>query len=76
VVKRGQARVGDYSFLYAKGNENNKLETGFFVHHRKVSTIKTVEFIGDRMLYIDMRGHWCNIIVLNVHVPREEKLII
>jgi len=20
-----------------------------------------------------LRGHWCNIIVLNVHAPREEK---
>jgi hypothetical protein len=54
VVKRGQVRVGDYSFFYAKGNENNQLKTRFFVHHRIVSAIKTVEFIGDRMLYIDM----------------------
>ena len=76
MVKRGQVRVGNYSFFYAKRNENNQLETGFFVHHRTVSTIKAVEFIGDRMLYVDMRGRWFNIIVLNVHVPREEKLMI
>jgi len=25
------------------------------------------------MLYIVLRGHWCNIIVLNVHPPSEEK---
>jgi len=25
------------------------------------------------MSYIVLRGHWCNIIVLNVHVPSEEK---
>jgi hypothetical protein len=23
--------------------------------------------------YIDLRGRWCNIIVLNVHAPSEEK---
>jgi hypothetical protein len=25
------------------------------------------------MLYIILRGYWCNIIVLNVHAPSEEK---
>jgi hypothetical protein len=29
--------------------------------------------VSDRMSYIALRGHWCNIIVLNVHVPTEEK---
>jgi hypothetical protein len=32
-----------------------------------------VEFISDRMSYIVLRGRWCNIIVLNVHVPCEDK---
>ena len=27
----------------------------------------------DRVSYIVMRGRWCNIIVLNVHTPSEEK---
>ena len=25
------------------------------------------------VIYIVLRGHWCNIIVLNVHVPSEKK---
>jgi len=25
------------------------------------------------VLYIVLRGHWCNIIVLNVHAPSAEK---
>jgi hypothetical protein len=32
-----------------------------------------VEFISDRMSYIILRGRWCNITVLNVHVPCEDK---
>jgi hypothetical protein len=33
-----------------------------------------VEFISDRILYIMLRGHWCEIIVLNVHNPTEDKI--
>jgi hypothetical protein len=32
-----------------------------------------VEFVSDRMSYIILRGRWCNIIVLNVHTPCEDK---
>jgi hypothetical protein len=39
-----------------------------------VSAAKRVEFVSDRMLYITLRGHWCNIIVLNVHTPTEDKI--
>jgi hypothetical protein len=32
-----------------------------------------VGFISDRTSYIILRGRWCNIIVLNVHAPCEDK---
>jgi len=44
-----------------------------FVYHRIVSAVKRVEFISDRVSYIVLRVHWCNIIILNVHAPSEEK---
>jgi len=47
--------------------------TEYFVQHRIVSTVKRVEFVSDRILYIVVRGQWCNIIVLNVHGPSEER---
>jgi hypothetical protein len=49
------------------------LGKGFFVNHRIISAVKRVEFVSDRMSYIVLRGCWCNIIVLNVHAPSEEK---
>jgi len=67
--KGGTVRAGDYNCFYGKGNENHQLGTGFFVHQR----IASVEFVSDRGSYIVMRGRWCNIIVLNVHAPSEEK---
>jgi hypothetical protein len=47
--------------------------TEFFVHNRIVSAVKSVEFVSDRMSYITLKGHWCNIIVLNVHAPTKDK---
>jgi len=35
--------------------------------------VKTAEFVSDRLSYIVVRGRWRNIIVVNVHEPREEK---
>jgi hypothetical protein len=46
---------------------------GFFIHKRMISAVRTVEFVSDRMSYILLRGRWCNIIVLNVHAPCEDK---
>ena len=44
-----------------------------FVHHRIVSAVKRVGFVSDRVTYILLRGRWCNIIVLNVIAPSEDK---
>ena len=69
----GIVRGGDYSFFYGKGNENHQLGAGFFAHHRMVSAVKGLESVSDRVPYIILRGRWCNIIVLNVQAPSEEK---
>jgi hypothetical protein len=41
-----------------------------------VSAVKKVDFVSDTMSYIVLRGRWCNIIVMNVHVTSEEKVMI
>jgi len=49
------------------------LGTGFIVHHRIVSAVQRVEFVSERVSHMVLRGPWCNIIVLNVRAPSEEK---
>jgi hypothetical protein len=44
-----------------------------FVDHRIASAVKIVEFVSDRMSHIELRGRWCNIIVLNAQAPTEKK---
>jgi hypothetical protein len=48
-------------------------EQDFLYTTEKLSAVKRVKLVSDSMPYIVLRGPWCNIIVLNVHTPNEEK---
>jgi endonuclease/exonuclease/phosphatase family metal-dependent hydrolase len=43
------------------------------VHNRIISAVIRVEFVSDRMSYIIPKGRWCDIIVLNLYAPTEDK---
>jgi exonuclease III len=69
--REGTVRARDYNFFMEK--EMRIINWEFFVHHRTVSAVKTVQFVSNRVSYIVLGGCLCNIIVLNVHAPSEEK---
>jgi hypothetical protein len=45
-----------------------------FAHEGIKSAVDRIMFISDRISYIILRGLWCDIIVLNVRAPREDKI--
>jgi exonuclease III len=71
----GNEQAAEHKFFYGKVNGNHELGSCFFVHKRLISAIKMVKFVRDRMSYIILRGRWCHIVVLNVHVPTEDKIM-
>jgi hypothetical protein len=75
-VKGGTEQAEDYTFFCGQENGDNQLGTGFFVHARIVSAVRSVLFISGRMSCIILRGHWCSIIVLNAHAPCEGKGVV
>jgi hypothetical protein len=70
----GTELAGEYMFLNGKGNESHEIGTGLFIHKRIILAVTALKFVSDRMSYIRLRGRWCNIIVLNVHAPTEDKI--
>jgi hypothetical protein len=44
----GITPTGEYTFFYAKGNENHELGTEFVVHKRILSAVMRVSFVSDR----------------------------
>jgi hypothetical protein len=46
----------------------------FYYFKRIIAAVKKVEFVNDTMLCITLRGHWSDIIVLNVQVTKEDKI--
>jgi exonuclease III len=66
--------AGQYTFFCGKGNENLESGIGFFVHKGLISAVKKVEFVSDRMSYIILKGRRCDVILLNIYFPTEDKI--
>jgi hypothetical protein len=58
--KEGTVRAGDYTCFMEM--EIINWEQNFFLHQRIASALNSVEFVSNRMLYVALRGRWCDTI--------------
>jgi len=65
---KGTVRAEDDNFFYAKRKRKSTIANRIFCTRH--STVSSLLAIG---LCVVLRGRWCNVIVLNVHVSSEEK---
>jgi hypothetical protein len=68
----GSQLADNDTFFYRSGNANYHLGTGLFIPKGILSAVKRVGFLRDRMLYMILRCHRCDIL-LHEHAPTEEK---
>jgi len=61
-----------YFFLWKRKRKSSNGDR-IFLAQRIVRVAKRVEVVSDSMSCIVLRGSWCNVIVLNVLAPSEEK---
>ena len=71
--QRGHSKSRGLIFLQWKKKRKSSSGNRMFVRRRILSTVNRANFVNDRVSYIFLRGCWCNVIVLNVHAPSEEK---
>jgi hypothetical protein len=57
----------------SKRKEKLPIRARCFVHQRRLSRVKRVQCISDRMSHVVLRGRWCNNIVLNTQAPTQDK---
>jgi hypothetical protein len=63
----------DYTIYYGNWSDGHYLVTGSSYIKGNTSAVERVESVRDRMSYITPRCRWCDISVLNVHAPNENK---
>jgi len=72
--EKGQGKNRGYIFFqWKKETKIINWERNFLYTTEEYQQLKRVEFIGDSISYVVLRGHWYIIIVLNMNAPTEER---
>jgi hypothetical protein len=70
----GAKSAVQYAVLTGTGNGTYQQRAGFFIHKRIILTVEVAELNdSDKMSQIVLGGCWCDVTVVNTHVPSDDK---
>ncbi|XP_060842503.1 craniofacial development protein 2-like [Rhopalosiphum padi] len=59
--------------IFYSGGENHVRGVGFVIKNSILPNVVRFEPINDRICYVELKGKWFNIILINCYAPTEEK---
>jgi len=68
----GSLKTQEMTIFYS-GGENHVRGVGFVIKNSILPNVVRFEPINDRICYVELKGKWFNIILINCYAPTEEK---
>jgi len=68
----GSLKTQEITIFYS-GREKHKRGVGFVIKNNILPNVMRFEQINDRICYVELKGKWFNILLINCHAPTEEK---
>ncbi|VVC46374.1 Endonuclease/exonuclease/phosphatase [Cinara cedri] len=69
----GSLDINNYTIFYWDCDDRRQFSTGFVVHKSIVPNVMEFKTFNPRISLLTIKTYWCNLTIISVHAPTEEK---